>query len=270
MVLLHINTVLQGAAAGPVLVMLTAVAGLWFDDAVWLLAWTLVTMIGYAVLVLLARRASRSSCDQEQAGRWHRSFLLVYALIGLCWAVFSYQDCTACQLDSFTYYKSAALLVALAAMAMATFALRFALYAIVIPVAIALAVRAGISRDISDISVLAMISASGLFFLFMSQRLYSTNLKMLSFQTEKDDLIAELEVAKSVSDEARRRAEESNLAKSRFPCLDEPRTQNAAQRDPRVFRGHERRSARPHRQPQLQGICRRYPSLGPAFAQSHQ
>jgi two-component system, cell cycle sensor histidine kinase PleC len=216
MVLLHINTVLQGAAAGPVLVMLTAVGGLWFDDAVWLLAWALATMTSYAVLVLVARRASRGTCDQEQAKRWHRSFLLIYALIGLTWAAFSFQGCTSCQLDTFTYYKSAALLIALAATAMATFALRFALYMIVLPVTVALALRAGITRDISDISVLAMICASGLFFIFMSQRLYSTNLKMLSFQTEKDDLIAELEVAKSVSDEARRRAEESNLAKSRF------------------------------------------------------
>jgi two-component system, cell cycle sensor histidine kinase PleC len=38
----------------------------------------------------------------------------------------------------------------------------------------------------------------------------------LSFQSEKDNLIAALETAKAMSDEARRRAEESNLAKSRF------------------------------------------------------
>ncbi len=39
---------------------------------------------------------------------------------------------------------------------------------------------------------------------------------LLSFRTEKDSLIAELETAKAMSDEARRRAEEANLAKSRF------------------------------------------------------
>ena len=41
-------------------------------------------------------------------------------------------------------------------------------------------------------------------------------LTLLSFRSEKDALIAELETAKSMSDEARRRAEEANLAKSRF------------------------------------------------------
>jgi two-component system cell cycle sensor histidine kinase PleC len=39
---------------------------------------------------------------------------------------------------------------------------------------------------------------------------------MLEFRAEKDLLIVELETAKSISDESRRRAEEANLAKSRF------------------------------------------------------
>ncbi len=47
-------------------------------------------------------------------------------------------------------------------------------------------------------------------------RLYSTQLASLEFQAEKDALIAELEQAKANSDEARRRAEEANVAKSHF------------------------------------------------------
>ena len=39
---------------------------------------------------------------------------------------------------------------------------------------------------------------------------------MLEYRAEKDLLIAELETAKAISDESRRRAEEANLAKSRF------------------------------------------------------
>jgi two-component system cell cycle sensor histidine kinase PleC len=39
---------------------------------------------------------------------------------------------------------------------------------------------------------------------------------MLEYRAEKDLLIAELATAKSISDESRRRAEEANLAKSRF------------------------------------------------------
>ena len=216
MMRLHVNAVLQGAAAPPVLVLLTAIGGLWFDQAVWIMAWALGTLFVYAGLVLMARRASRAHCDKEMTRRWRHRFLVAYAVIGVSWALFAYQDCTTCQGDNFVFYKSAILLIALAATAMTTFALRYALYFATVPAILALALRVGISRDVSDFSVLAMIVGAALFFIFMSQRLYTTNLKMLSFQTEKDDLIAELEVAKSVSDEARRRAEESNLAKSRF------------------------------------------------------
>jgi two-component system cell cycle sensor histidine kinase PleC len=46
--------------------------------------------------------------------------------------------------------------------------------------------------------------------------LNSTVVAMLEFRAEKDALIAELEQSKAISDEARLRAEEANLAKSRF------------------------------------------------------
>ncbi|MBM3608544.1 MAG: HAMP domain-containing histidine kinase, partial [Alphaproteobacteria bacterium] len=47
-------------------------------------------------------------------------------------------------------------------------------------------------------------------------RFYTNEIASLSLAMEKDSLIAELEQAKASSDEARRRAEEANLAKSRF------------------------------------------------------
>src|SRR5680860_25032 len=44
----------------------------------------------------------------------------------------------------------------------------------------------------------------------------TTVMTMLEYRAEKDLLIAELEQSKSISDEARRRAESANIAKSRF------------------------------------------------------
>ena len=54
------------------------------------------------------------------------------------------------------------------------------------------------------------------YFLIVARRLHATASQNISFQAEKDSLIAELEQAKLNSDEARRRAEGANLAKSRF------------------------------------------------------
>lgn len=216
MMMMHINAVLQGAAAVPALVMLSAMVGLYFDQAIGLLLWALFTLILYAGLVLMARRASRNFADENLAGHWRNRFLGFYLAIGICWAVFALQGCDSCGGDTFAFYKAAVLLVALAATAMASFTLRHVLYFTFLPTVAALIWRAVTIHDPAEISVLAMFTATVVFFTYVSQRLFSSNIKMMVFQTEKDNLIAELEVAKSMSDEARRRAEEANLAKSRF------------------------------------------------------
>ena len=54
------------------------------------------------------------------------------------------------------------------------------------------------------------------YFVFLTMGLHSTAVKMLEFRSQKDQLIAELAESKLISDEARRRAEGANKAKSRF------------------------------------------------------
>ncbi len=54
------------------------------------------------------------------------------------------------------------------------------------------------------------------FFILLGYRLYHANIAQLSAKAEKDSLIADLEQANAISDESRRKAEEANLAKSRF------------------------------------------------------
>src|SRR4030095_5766688 len=59
------------------------------------------------------------------------------------------------------------------------------------------------------------LTAQG-YFAALTYRLYSSTLATLQARAEKDALIGELEQAKAISDEARRRAEAANIAKSRF------------------------------------------------------
>jgi two-component system cell cycle sensor histidine kinase PleC len=54
------------------------------------------------------------------------------------------------------------------------------------------------------------------YFALLAYRLYSSTLATLEARAEKDALIGELEQARMKSDEARRRAEAANIAKSRF------------------------------------------------------
>ncbi len=69
----------------------------------------------------------------------------------------------------------------------------------------------------SGVSIVVVSSSLFLFFTIMvTRRLHENTLSLLTFRAEKDILVAELEESKANSDEARRRAEEGNLAKSRF------------------------------------------------------
>ncbi len=73
------------------------------------------------------------------------------------------------------------------------------------------------AKSQSDFALLAALCVGVLlYFILLANRLLRSALAGLSFQEEKDALIAELEQAKYNSDEARRRAESANLAKSRF------------------------------------------------------
>jgi two-component system cell cycle sensor histidine kinase PleC len=59
------------------------------------------------------------------------------------------------------------------------------------------------------------LTAQG-YFTLLAHRLYSNTLATLEARAEKEALIGELEQAKAISDEARRRAETANISKSRF------------------------------------------------------
>ena len=55
-----------------------------------------------------------------------------------------------------------------------------------------------------------------IYFIWLTSRLEFDRRRRLEYRAEKGALIGELEQAKAISDEARLRAEEANLAKSRF------------------------------------------------------
>ena len=216
MIRLYINSVLQGAVAMPLFLVLITAIGIYLTERLNLMGWALLSLFAHALTVILARRASKNDITAEKAVLWRRRFLIAQIVMGICWASFAIQDCNACGEVTFTFYKGGALLIALAATAMGTFLLRDALLATFAPTVIALSIQSAQSQSPAYLAMTATLSTSLVFMIFMTTRMHRSNVHILSVQSEKDDLIAELEVAKSMSDEARRRAEEANLAKSRF------------------------------------------------------
>lgn len=213
---LHLTSVQQGAALMPLFVVVVGLAASYFGEEVNLFPWMMTSLVVHSFYLLLARRARKANTSAEEAAKWRKRLLAAQLLSGLCWAWFAYSSCTACGTSYYAFFKGATLLIALSATSFAFFTLRGATLYTFSPVVIALAAVSFIGRDPLDVALTAVFTTSVAFFAFITDRLHGSNVQLLSFQSEKDDLIAELEVAKSMSDEARRRAEEANLAKSRF------------------------------------------------------
>ena len=213
---LHLGALVQGASLMPLFVMIVTALGVYLTGDMRLIAWALLTLSVHAINLLLGRRVKKQDITAETARRWRMILLAGQIMVGCCWALFALKGCAGCDQNAYTLYKGASLLLALCVLAMSNLLLPRAVLFAFAPTVLALCVRAFLYRGVLDLSLTASFSAAVIFFTFILDRLYQSNLTILSFQSEKDDLIAELEVAKSMSDEARRRAEDANLAKSRF------------------------------------------------------
>ncbi|OLP56704.1 two-component sensor histidine kinase [Rhizobium rhizosphaerae] len=216
MMRLHLDSVVHNSAGVALTILLAAAFGMWLAGDLALAAWMAMALSLQALCIVVAWRARKVTLTQEQVAPLRRQFILLQGLTGVSWAIFALQDCSACRPDLFEAYHGGALLIGLAATAMGTVLLRPALIATFLPVIGVLALRAVEGHDLSTAALAAAIAVALLFLLVMTNRMQQANLRILAIQSEKDDLIAELEVAKSMSDEARRRAEDANLAKSRF------------------------------------------------------
>ena len=108
------------------------------------------------------------------------------------------------------------MLLVVAISSMLASSLPIAVFALTLPVTIAIALDFAVKGKLHDYILAVMALTAEGYFSLLAYRLYSTTLATLEARAEKDALIGELEQSKSVSDEARRRAETANIAKSRF------------------------------------------------------
>ncbi|MCE6077151.1 sensor histidine kinase [Agrobacterium vitis] len=213
---MHTQASLHGAAITPFITILTAGLTAYLSGSPIYILWALLTLSIHALNILLIRKAAKRIPVSHHQEHWRHVLLAGHLAMGCCWAAFTFQTCAACGPTSDLLLKGSVLLVVLCTTAMTNILLRQAvLYAFTPPI-IALSAQAFFSQRVEDATLALAFTVSVLFFIYITGRLYVSNLKLISFQSEKDDLIAELEVAKSMSDEARRRAEEANMAKSRF------------------------------------------------------
>jgi two-component system cell cycle sensor histidine kinase PleC len=103
------------------------------------------------------------------------------------------------------------MLLVVAISSMLASSLPVAVFALTLPVTVALALEFVLNGALHNYILAVMALTAEGYFALLAYRLYSTALATLEARAEKDALIGELEQSKSMSDEARRRAEAANM-----------------------------------------------------------
>ena len=207
----------KAAAAG--LISLTAAVSIvalqWVSgDAI--IVWAFLNTAAIAIAYAMAGRFLKTMHDNIGVARWERLFVAAETIQGIAWAAII---CLAFDLNEpkAAAFVLIALLLVAAMNSTVTASIPAGVYGGLMPMTIAIVVLLRPASLVDNNALLAELAfGTQLYFVFMARRLYAASIQALSFQAEKDELIAELEQSKTNSDLARRRAEESNLAKSRF------------------------------------------------------
>jgi two-component system cell cycle sensor histidine kinase PleC len=201
------------------LVILMLVGSVGFLSSIWTGAltagtWAAAVLAIHAIIIFKCRQFLGEPPRSVDVRRWRLRFVVLDLFFGVAW-MFNLIHSAGVQESSGTFNLFVMLLV-VAVSSMLASSLPVAVIAATSPVTIAVAVNFLAMRDMQGYILAAMAVTAQCYFALLAYRLYSSALATLEARAEKDALIGELEQAKAKSDEARRRAEAANIAKSAF------------------------------------------------------
>jgi two-component system cell cycle sensor histidine kinase PleC len=189
-------------------------SGLLWGGAVKAGTWTGAVLMIHAVIITKCRQFLAEPQNTIGIRAWRLRFILLDLLFGLAWTFILVPPAGA-DAGASTFMLFVMLLVVAVASMLAS-SVPIAVLAATAPVTTAVALDFALRGNLNDyILAIMAVTAQG-YFSLLAYRLYSTTLASLEARAEKDALIGELETSKAISDEARRRAETANIAKSRF------------------------------------------------------
>lgn len=177
--------------------------------------WLSAVILSSGIIVILCRRFLAQATGDVRISLWRRLFTLAEGFHGFSWSLllllFASVDAPGAKV-----FVTTTLLIVSALTVMLSASIPIAVYSGFLPITLGIGLFFWGRSDIDSVTMALMAAAAQLFFIFLANRLYYSSLSTIEFRAEKDALIAELETATANSDEARRKAEEANLAKSRF------------------------------------------------------
>jgi two-component system, cell cycle sensor histidine kinase PleC len=204
-------------SASPVILLLIVTIGLFsglWTGALICGVWTAGALLIHLVVIRTCRHFLAEAPSTANLRSWRMRFLLLDLFFGMAWTFILINPVGAD--DQAGMFMLFVMLLVVAISSMLASSLPVAVFALTLPVTLAIAFDFLLKATLHDYILAAMALAAEGYFALLAYRLYSTTLATLEARAEKESLIGELEQSKSISDEARRRAEAANIAKSRF------------------------------------------------------
>jgi len=195
-----------------VIALTSLIAEAWFMAA----SWAFIAITGCVLTTYYAKKFLSEPRNKEDVPKWKKIFLLTNLVIAAGWSVFAFHDCITCNNTDYHIIQFTSLLLFQGVMTSLMYHSPKNMLAIAAAPSLILAGRFMISQEITMMLMGAITIVSLIFFFIVANRFKQSVLEMMALGTDKEMLILELETAKSDSEGARKRAEDANLAKSRF------------------------------------------------------
>jgi two-component system cell cycle sensor histidine kinase PleC len=199
----------------PLLAVIFSLASMFWAPVLQASAWLAMVISVKFFIIAACRDFLAQPRGATNIGQWRRRFVWLELANGITWGGIAVVGLGAADAASHVFML-ASLIVLLAIRMTFASAVMPILYAGTIPMTLAIVARLLMQGHPFYMAMAAMAIGLHVYFIFLAKGLNSTALAMLEFRAEKDALIAEIEEEKAISDEARRRAEAANVAKSRF------------------------------------------------------
>ena len=199
----------------PLLAVIFSLASMFWAPVGQASAWLAAVIAMKFCMIAACRKFLAQPRAEVRVDTWRDLFVWLELATGIAWGGMAVVGLGTT--DAISHVFILASLIVLLAIRM-TFAssVMTLLYVGTVPMTVAVCMRLVMQGHPFYMAMAAMAAGLQVYFIFLAKGLNSTALAMLEFRAEKDALIAEIEEEKSISDDARRRAEAANVAKSRF------------------------------------------------------
>ncbi|MEM7620433.1 MAG: HAMP domain-containing sensor histidine kinase [Pseudomonadota bacterium] len=179
------------------------------------LIWLASVIISKGISLWLCQNFTKIPKQKANVKSWRTKITTAEFLFAVSWASIAFVDISNNDHQAhFFIFASIIVMVAIRMMFAST--VLSLIYVGTIPMTLALTIRFIMTDDMFYWTIAALSVGIHLYFCILVEGLHKNVLDMFAYRAEKDFLIAEIEEAKLFSDEACRRAEDANYAKSQF------------------------------------------------------